>query len=291
MRNSATSGHHGPSPPRGAASYKARIAEYYGSACQVQAVQRLGPSGAVFFVVDYPHRSRFLRTLGSVSRGEELIEQSAMDLLRPERLVFTYERLMLVALALVPEARSVLLLGLGGGAMYRHLAAYLPDCAVTVVERERRVVDLARRYFHVTGPVIQGDAEDVVADSSGAFDVVMVDIYDARGAVPVQDGFWQDCVSALKPKGCVAINWAGFLDSAQMREEIGRITPLLGRSFFLTERSSRPNMIQLAPADPTCRLADLEGRVERFTRFHKLPREDRVVLDYCEARSRYPARR
>lgn len=292
MRNlAAPNGRDKPSSSGSAASYRARIARFYGDRCQIQAVHRVGGAGAVFFVVDYSHRSRFLRTLGSVSRGEDLIEQSAMDLLHPERLVFAYERLMLVALSLVPEPRSVLLLGLGGGAMYRHLAAYLPGCAVTVVERETRVIDLARRYFHIQGSVIHADAEDVVADARHAFDVMMVDIYDARGAVPVQDSFWQDCAAALAPKGCVAINWAGFLDSERMREEIRRIASHLGRSFFLTERNLAPNMVQLVPTDPSCRLVDLESRLERFARAHKLPRDDRTVLEYCDARSRYSPRR
>ena len=90
---------------------------------------------------------RLVRMLGSIDRTGRIMEQSAMDLLRPERLVFGYERLMLAAFALVPEPRSALLLGLGGGAMSRHLAAYLPDCAVTVVEREPVMRAIAAALF------------------------------------------------------------------------------------------------------------------------------------------------
>src|SRR5271167_2490705 len=98
-----------------------------------------------------------------------------MDLLRPERLVYGYERMMLVAFALVREPRSALLLGLGGGAMCRHLDAYVPDCAITVVERDPVVRALAKRHFHVTRPVIIDDAASVVIRERGAHDVVLVD--------------------------------------------------------------------------------------------------------------------
>src|SRR5690349_1439898 len=104
------------------------IEHQYGARCQIQAMRRAPRFGATVFVVDYTRGTRCLRVLGSLAPGGNVVEQSAMDLLHPERLVFGYERLMLAAFALVPEPRTALLLGLGGGAMCRHLAAYLPDC-------------------------------------------------------------------------------------------------------------------------------------------------------------------
>src|SRR5260370_40019324 len=115
---------------------------------------------------------------------------------------------MLVAFAVVERPVAALLLGLGGGAMCRHLAAYLPDCAVTVVERDGAVIDLARRFFHVTHPIRRGDAQDVVAGSAGAYAVGLVDLYDGSGGSGVGPRFWRDCTRALRPGGRLARNWA-----------------------------------------------------------------------------------
>lgn len=262
------------------------ISKYYGADCQVLAVERTGKQGTFLFVVDATRRGRLLRTLGTVGRSGGILEQSAMDLLHPERLVFVYERLMLLAFALVERPETALLLGLGGGAMCRHLDAYLPDCITTVVEREHSVIDLARRYFHVKRPLVAAEAEEVVADGKGAFDVVLVDLYDAQGAVSVPREFWKDCVACLKPGGCLAINWAGFLERREVKAEIAGVADELGPSFFITDRSPRPNMVQLAPTDPGFRLADLEGGLRSFARQYKLPAEDRNVLQRCTVSAR-----
>ncbi|HUA53485.1 MAG TPA: hypothetical protein VMB81_15045, partial [Candidatus Sulfotelmatobacter sp.] len=159
-----------------------RLIDHYGEGCRLQAFEKAPGFGAHLFVVDVMRRTRPVRVLGSIDRKGMLVEQSAMDRLRPERLAFGYERLMLLAFALVPAPTTALLLGLGGGAMSRHLAAYVPDCKLTVVERDPIVRRLARRFFHVKRPVVMADAEHVVAEARRQFDVVLVDLYDSRGA-------------------------------------------------------------------------------------------------------------
>jgi spermidine synthase len=262
------------------------IRKYYGEDCQLLAVERTGRQGTFLFVADATRRGRLLRTLGTVGRSGAILEQSAMDLLHPERLVFAYERLMFLAFALAPKPEAALLLGLGGGAMLRHLDAYLPDCLTTIVERDRAVIDLARRYFHLARPVVAAEAEDIAADCAGAFDVVLVDLYDAQGAVSVPREFWLDCVACLKPGGCLAINWAGFLEKREVQAEISGVAGAIAPSFFVTDRSPRPNMVQLAPTDPDFRLAELEARLRDFARRHKLPAEDRNVLQRCAVSAR-----
>ena len=144
----------------GAKALRELIGRYYGDDCRILAVRRSG-AGAFVFVVEATLRGRLLRLLGTVGRSRELMEHSAMDLGAPERLVFPYERLMLAALALVAEPRAILLLGLGGGAMLRHLGAYLPDAAVTVVERDAGVIAFAREYFYIKRKIVRADARVV----------------------------------------------------------------------------------------------------------------------------------
>jgi spermidine synthase len=270
------------------------IRRYYGEECRIQTVRRSGGTRAFLFVVDAMYRGRQLRTLGTVGRGHEVMEHSAMDLHDPSRLVFPYERLMMMSLAVAEQAETALLLGLGGGAMCRHLAAHVPDLDFTVVERDRGVIALAREFFHIDRPIVRSDGTTAVADSEGAFDVVMVDLYDASGAAPVDEVFWQDCLAALRPGGCVAINWAGGWTGGEMGtawQKVGRIAPRLDGSFFVVERGPRGNIVQLVPTAPDFKPAALERHWRRFAQRHHLPREDRDILERCEVRTRFPPSR
>jgi len=255
-----------------------RIKEHCGQSAEILTLRRAPRFGSTLFVADCMRYGRLVRMLGSIDKTGRIMEQSAMDLLRPEKLVFGYERLMLAAFALVKEPRSALLLGLGGGAMCRHLAAYLPDCAVTVVEREPVVRTLARRYFHVTRPVVMADAAEVVAAARRAFDVVLVDLYDAGGAAETKKRFWKDCLRALAPGGALGINWAEFVGTTRLQQEARAIAGAIGRSFFLSERISRPNVVQLAPTERGFSMHQFPARLKRFAEQHNLPREDRDIL-------------
>jgi len=265
-----------------------RLTEFYGETCRIVAIRRTPFFPSELYIVDVMVGARLTRLMGAVGEGGELTEQSGMDLLHPERLLFLYERLMLLAFALVPNPRTALLLGLGGGAMCRHLQAYLPNCAVDVVEHDEGVIELARRYFHITQPVISGDAEEVVAKAPGPYDLVLVDLYDGSGAARVAPLFWRDCASALAPGGCLAVNWAEFLDTGFATEEAARVSEVFGRSFFIGTRDPRDNVVQIAPTDPGFALSRLASSVERFAATYGLPREDREVLKRSTLRAAFP---
>lgn len=265
-----------------------RIIDQYGEGCRIRQVRRTPHFSSSLFVVDFTQGARVTRILGAIGKSGDLTEQSGMDLLRPERLVFLYERLMLMAFALVERPAAALQLGLGGGAMCRHLAAYVPDCALTVVERDTAVIDLARRFFHITRAVRRADAEEVVADSEGAYDVILVDLYDGSGATGVEPGFWRDCTRALRPGGCLAVNWAAFVDDEIARTEAKRITAAVGRSLFVGPRKLTENVVQLAPLGQKITPGKLAARWRDFALAHRLPREDRDVLKRCTVLAEFP---
>jgi predicted O-methyltransferase YrrM len=264
-----------------------QLIDHYGAGCHLRAFRHAPGFGAHLFVIDITRRTRPMRVLGSIDSKGILVEQSAMDRLRPERLAFGYERLMLLAFALVPEPRSALLLGLGGGAMYRHLAAYLPHCALTIVERDPLVRALARRFFHVKRPVMMADAEHVVANAHRQFDVVLVDLYDSRGSTASGRRFWRACLGALTPGGCLAVNWADFAGAAKAEGEAARLAAVAERTFFIGERIREPNVVQYAPTARGFRRSQLSTRLRGFAQAHRLPREDRDVLKRCRLLRRY----
>jgi spermidine synthase len=265
-----------------------RIVEQYGPDCRIRQVRRTPRFRSSLFVVDVSDGARVTRLLGAIDDKGKLTEQSGMDLLHPERLVFLYERLMLVAFALVERPRAALLLGLGGGAMLRHLAAYLPDCVVTVIERDDAVIDLARRFFYLTAPVITGDAQEAVADMRQSYDLILADLYDGRGMVGFEPEFWADCARALKPGGALAVNWAAFVDDSVARAEARAIAAAIGRSVFVGPRQLSENVVQLAPWDAALSLDDLARRWRRFALDHHLPREDREALKRCMLTTVFP---
>jgi hypothetical protein len=265
-----------------------RIIDQYGPGCRIQQLRRTPRFDSTLFVVDVMTGPRLTRLLGAIGRSGQLTEQSAMDLLRPERLVFLYERLMLAAFALADRAGSALLLGLGGGAMARHLDAYLPGCALTVVEHDAAVIDLARRFFHLTRPIVEAEAQLVVAQADATYDVILADLYDGRGAAVVASDFWRDCARALRPGGCLAVNWAAFVDDEFARGEARRVEAAFGRSFFVGPRDLDENVVQFAPIDGGIGLGDLAPRWRRFAVAHGLPREDRDVLKRCTAVAAFP---
>jgi predicted O-methyltransferase YrrM len=273
---------------------QARIQRYYGGRGRILEICGTARPGAFLFVIDAMERGRLIRTLGTIGRSGALLEQSAMDLERPDRLVFAYERAMLLSLALAPDPRSVLLLGLGGGAMVRHLAAHVPEAALTVVDRDPQVIALARRHFHLRRAVTQADALEFVADAQGEYDVVMVDLYDASGVLSFDERFWEDCRAALRPGGAIAVNWAGSLQGGLPREPIDRAMAALPGAFLLVVGGVRPNVVLLASTDASFQTPDLAARLRNFGVRQKLPREDRDILRRCEVRanlSRRPRKR
>ena len=91
--------------------------------------------------------------------------------------------------------------------------------------------------------------------------------------------FWKDCLRALRPGGALGINWAEFVGESRMQDEARAIAGAIGRSFFLTERVSRPQRGP-ARADRAGLLAarSSPSALRRFAETYRLPREDREIL-------------
>lgn len=88
---------------------------------------------------------------------------------------------------LEPELKSVLILGLGGGAMQHLLSKAYPNISIVSVEIDNVMVDIAKKYFDLdkipNHKVIVGDAFKVVVEpeeydlSPDSFGAIIVDIY------------------------------------------------------------------------------------------------------------------
>ncbi len=111
--------------------------------------------------------------------------QTCMSLDRPERLVFSYTRMMLTSLYIQPQPKNILIVGLGGATLQKTLAALLPDTVIDTVEIDPAVGKVAARYFgYQQGPrqrlfLEDGRAYIEQAHRDGQqYDMVMLDAFD-----------------------------------------------------------------------------------------------------------------
>lgn len=277
-----------------------RIHEYFGAAARIRLLRETSAFGAPVFVVDYDRGMRHYRTLGSfgpvfgAASGPEdqVTEQSSMDLLYPSHLVFHYERLMSLSFAMSATPKTALLLGVGGAAMWRFMRAYLPDCAPTLVDNDEQVVAIARRWFHLGQPTVINEAGRFLAAQTGRYDVVHIDLYNARGAAAFDAAFWTRCIDLLAPGGCLATNWADFVTNPKVRpmaEAQAEIARARGHEcFFVTRRGFRDNLVQYLPTDSDFGPENLIDALERFAAARRIPDRGRFILENCLISTGYP---
>jgi spermidine synthase len=107
--------------------------------------------------------------------------QSRVNLADALDLKIPYTRATMLAWALKPDAKRVLIIGLGGGAMPRYLHRALPQAQIDVAELDPEVARLARDYFGLPDDarlqVHVGDGRKVVQDAQTRWDLVLLDAY------------------------------------------------------------------------------------------------------------------
>lgn len=280
--------------------FRRLVAEYFGSSSRLRILRHTEAFGAPVFVVDFDRGIRHYRTFGSFgptfggAKPDELqvTEQSSMDLLYPSHLVFHYERLMSLTFALCERPVSALLLGVGGAAMWRFVRAYVPECAMTLVDADEGVAGIARRWFYLTQPVVIDTAEHFLAFNKERYDAVLVDLYDAKGPAAFDEAFWERCVAALTPGGCLATNWADFATNkgvrpmAEAQERVARAHDLA--CYYVTRRGFRDNLVQYLPTGGERRPTAITGALDRFARERRLPDRGRFILEHCIVSEGFP---
>jgi spermidine synthase len=277
----------GPSPsdrPSFAGSERDCFAFLFGAGTTIVEQLYAKTFGARLAVLDVPRGSDIRRCLVSIADDGLVTQQSAMSLARPEKLVFDYEKVMALAVASLRAPRTVLLLGLGGGAMARFLAAYLPDCALTLVERDPTVIKLAKRYFHVAHAAVHADAASFVKAATTRFDAILVDLYGANGFNGPPLEFWDDCAARLAENGCLAINWADGRHKPLYRPHAARAAAHAAAAFYLAPRGFKDNVVQFCSADPQL---DRKLLAERSAWLAKAERR-KSILERCRVYTDLP---
>ncbi len=119
-----------------------------------------------------------------------------------------------------PNAKKLLLLGLGGGTIVGLLKKTRPGLEITAVEIDKEIIKVADEFFHIpvlshTGcvKIIKGDAFDFVLSRGDGkkqegYEIIVVDVY-CGGNFP--EKFWSrefltSIINILDGKGCVILN-------------------------------------------------------------------------------------
>ena len=208
--------------------------------------------------------------------------QTTMFLRDPVALALSYTRYMLSGLLLSSVPRSVLMLGLGGGALARFVRHHWPGCRISAVEKRALVVALAREYFalpdeHFAVHVMA--AEEFLAGKRPAeYDWILVDIHDRNGMSPAlrEPEFFVRCRALLSARGILAANlWTG--DREAMLKGINRSLHEVfdGRVLHLPVARKR-NTVALG-----CNFA-LPALEVRLARRKALELEDRYGVEFSQ---------
>jgi len=141
--------------------------------------------------------------------------QTCIDTRAPNRFVMNYTQMMMSALFLNPEPRSILIVGLGGGTLPRALAQLLPEARFDLVEIDPAVVRVARQYFdfapNVRLNVIEADGRVFVKRAireGRRYDLIMLDAFDHE-YIPehlLTREFLSEVASLLSSGGVLAAN-------------------------------------------------------------------------------------
>lgn len=144
--------------------------------------------------------------------------QSAIDLADGFTSVVAYPNYLDLALAAKPDAKRVLVLGLGGGAVTKRWWRDYPGVTIDSVEIDPAVIDVSRRFFGLPDDarlrVFNQDARRFVQSSTDTYDIVIVDCYysDSLPFHLTTQEFFAEVKRRLAPDGVVAYNVIGSVD-------------------------------------------------------------------------------
>ena len=165
--------------------------------------------------------------------------QSAMYLREPFRTRYRYTDFFGLGLAYNPDARDVLMIGLGGGSAPKRLWRDFRSLDIDVVELDPAVVDVAHRFFALPRDprldVIVDDGRRYLARTDRRWDVIMIDAFysDSLPFHLTTREFVALLRERLAPGGVIVANIIGALEGSQSK---------LFRSMYRTYRTEFPTV-------------------------------------------------
>jgi spermidine synthase len=119
-----------------------------------------------------------MRTLLFGSGG---LRQSVVKVGDPDHIELPYARAMMSGLALCPEPKRVLVVGLGGGSIPNFLHKHYPETQIDAVDIDPVVVEVAKQFFgfneDATMKAQVQDGRQFIEERPNTYDVIFLDAY------------------------------------------------------------------------------------------------------------------
>tara|TARA_B100000745_G_scaffold288833_1_gene226540 strand:- start:777 stop:2288 length:1512 start_codon:yes stop_codon:yes gene_type:complete len=164
---------------------------------------------------------------------------SSAIFLNNKDLVFDYTQFALLYPKLVPDAKSMLMLGGGAYTIPRTVVEHDPNITVDVVEIEPVLFELAQEYFDLSDisriTNYTEDARVFLNRSDKKYDVIFADLFSTSMAAPFHlttYEYYKILQERLTPEGVLLLNYAGVPQGPQ---------PSLTGSVFKTISAVFPN--------------------------------------------------
>ncbi len=168
----------------------------------------------------YEHESPYHRLRVTESDGVRRLSferklQSSMRIDDPFETDIDYVNYLHTTMAVRPDARRTLAVGLGGGSLIKRMWRDYPEMHIDVIELDPAVIEVARRFFELPDDprinVVAGDGRAFIASTSETYDIMVIDAFDDV-RVPLAlttEEFMRSCHLRLNPDGVLAYNVFG----------------------------------------------------------------------------------
>lgn len=149
--------------------------------------------------------------------------QSGMSLTDPFESVFPYETVMQMGLAYRPQTKRVLHIGLGGGSIAKRMWRDFPDLQMDIVELDKEVVNVARRFFALPDDpridVHVDDGRQFLLKTDERFDMIVIDAFfsDSIPAHLTTREFVELARNRLTTGGAIVTNIIGATEGEQSK--------------------------------------------------------------------------
>ena len=173
--------------------------------------------------------------------------QSAMTLKDPAALKLLYSRYTSIGFTFRPDAKKMLLIGLGGGSIPKKLNKEFPNMEIDAVEIDPEVVKMAKGHFNVKeGKNLRIHAQDgrlFLSRTQTQYDIILLDAYftDSMPFHLATKQFFELAQRKLTPNGIIVANLISGLTGPS-----GKIA----RSFVRTQRQVFPQTYIFAARRP-----------------------------------------
>lgn len=142
------------------------------------------------------------------------ISQTIMDKENPSVSYWDYVNVLTRNINSYAHGKQTLLLGLGGGTLYKQLINNKLE--VDVVEIDQRIERLAKKYFHITDNlnIVIDDARHYINVTEKKYDIIIYDLYHSE--TPPIHLMTQEAFKSIKKKltqqGILIINFYGYIN-------------------------------------------------------------------------------